>query len=56
MVAGDAELEPPALVVSAGADAAQAQTAEAEAWTAMPVAAPQPEITQLRAALAMAAD
>ncbi len=48
------ELE--AWVVDAGAEAAQAQTAEAEAWTARPVTAPQPETTQLRAALAMAAD
>lgn len=48
------ELE--AWVVDAGAEAAQAQTAEAEAWTARPVTAPQPETTQLRAAEAMAAD
>jgi len=48
------ELE--AWVVDAGAEAAQAQTAEADAWTARPVTAPQPETTQLRAALAMAAD
>lgn len=57
VVATDAALdELEACVVDAGAEAAQAQTAEAEAWTARPVTAPQPETTQLRAALAMAAD
>ena len=56
VVAGAAALLLADLVVSAGADAAQAQTAEADAWTARPVTAPQPETTQLRAALAMAAD
>ena len=45
-----------AAVVWAGAEATQLQTAAAEDCTARPVTAPQPETTQLSAALAMAAD
>lgn len=57
VVGGAEALELPAWVVDAGAAvAAHSQTAAAEDWTARPVTAPQPETTQLRAALAMAAD